>query len=138
MTTNLSTSFRAGILQGLMIAALILVAAFGLKHLSPGHISADLTRRLFGILVGVPAAFYANAAPKALSPLTRMRCDPTAEQSIRRFSAWTLVLGVVAYMVAWAIAPIEYAGTLATSLLGAAVLLVLARLAWAMWSPKHV
>ena len=94
--------------------------------------------RTLATLLLLTAALTANAAPKTLSPLTRMRCDPAAEQSIRRFSSWTLVLGVVAYMLAWAIAPIAYAGTLATSLLGGATLLVLARLAWAMWGPKHV
>jgi hypothetical protein len=133
MTTNHPTAFRAGIVQGLVIAGVMLSAAVGLKHLSPEYISPELTRRLLGILLGVPAVVYANAAPKALSPLTRMRCDPIAEQALRRFSGWTLLLGGVAYMVTWAIAPLEHADVVATSLLGAAVLLVVGRLAWGMW-----
>jgi hypothetical protein len=138
MTTNRSTAFRAGIVQGLVIAALMLAATAGLKYLSPGHISPDLTRRLLGVLLGVPAVIYANIAPKALSPLARMRCDPAAEQSMRRFSAWTLLVGGVAYMLTWAIAPLDLASTLATSILGGAVLLVIARLAWSMWRrPTH-
>lgn len=138
MTMHRSTTFRAGILQGLLVATLMLVAAFGLKHSSPTHLSPELAHRLLGILIAVPALIYANAAPKALSPLTRMRCDPTAEQALRRFSGWTLTLGALAYTAAWAFAPLDRASILATSLLGASVLLVIARIAWSMWRRPRI
>jgi hypothetical protein len=137
MTTNRSTGFRAGIIQGLVIAGLMLASAVGLKHLPPGHVSPEMTQRLLRMLIGVPAVFYANAASKGLTPLIQMRCSPAAEQAVRRFSAWTLTLGGVAYMVTWAIAPLGTADVLATSLLGGAVLVVIARLAWGKWSPSR-
>jgi hypothetical protein len=56
-----------------------------------------------------------------------MRCDPAAEQSIRRFAGFSLVLGGLAYIVASLVAPFESAPVIAASLLGASVLLVLVR-----------
>jgi hypothetical protein len=61
-----------------------------------------------------------------------MRGDPVAEQAMRRFTGWSLVLGGTAYAVAWVIAPLENANVLSASLLGAALLLVVARFAWGM------
>jgi FtsH-binding integral membrane protein len=138
MTTNHSTHFRAGIAQGLMLAGLLLGATLGLKLLSPEHISPELKQRLMAILIGLPVVFYANAAPKALKPLTRLRCDGAAEQAFRRFSGWTLLVGGVAYIVTWMVAPLDQASDLATKFIAASVFLVFARLAWTMWSPYDV
>jgi rhodanese-related sulfurtransferase len=112
MTTNQSTHFRAGIAQGLVLAGVLLGTTLVLKLLSPGHISPELSQRLLGLVLGVPVVFYANAAPKALKPLTRMRCDAGAEQAFRRFSGWTLLVGGIAYMVTYAVAPLDQAADL--------------------------
>ena len=118
---------RHGILRGLINASLIILIALALKLLSPDHISPDLARRLLGVLLGAVVMIYANAAPKALSPLIRLRCDPVSEQAVRRFTGWSLTLGGAAYATAWMIAPIESANTIAGCLLGASLLLVAAR-----------
>ena len=92
MTNELPTA-RNSILRGLIIASLIIVIAFALKLLSPQYISPDLATRLLGVLLGAVVTIYANEAPKALTPLLRMRCDPVAEQAMRRFTGWSLALG---------------------------------------------
>jgi hypothetical protein len=133
MTTNRS------IVRGLIIAAVLLSVTYGVKHLAPTYISPTLASRLLGILLATQAVFYANEAPKYLSPMSES-CDASAEQSLRRFSAWVLVVGGLAYAGVWAVAPLQIANMLASSLLGTAVVIVFVRVAWAMLrrSPKHV
>lgn len=113
----------------LIFAGVFLGAAATIRLLSPEHLSRDLGQRLLGVMMGLVVAFYANAVPKALSPLWRMHCDPAAEQAMRRFVGWTLTLGGAAYAVTWLIAPVPLAKVISTSLLGAALLLVVARIA---------
>jgi hypothetical protein len=115
--------------RGLIVAAVFLGLAAAIRLLSPEHLSHDLGQRLLGVTMGLVVAFYANAVPKALSPLILMRCDPAAEQAMRRFTGWCLALGGAAYAVTWLIAPVPIAKIVATSLLGAALLLVVARIA---------
>jgi fructose-specific phosphotransferase system IIC component len=113
----------------------MLIAAAGLRWLAPAYISEELGHRLFGILLGLFAAYYANAVPKLLKPLPRLR-DPAREQALRRFTGWTLVIGAVAYVVAWIVVPIAQANTVAMSLLGTTFLIVLARHLW-VWLGRN-
>lgn len=115
--------------RGLIVAGLFLGAVAAIRLLSPEHLSHDLGQRLLGVMMGLVVALYANAVPKALSPLILMRCDPAAEQAMRRFTGWSLTLGGAAYAVTWLIAPVPIAKVLSTSLLGVALLLVVARIA---------
>jgi hypothetical protein len=132
MTTNESHTSRDSISRGLIVAAFLIGAAYALKRLTPDPVSPALASRLVGVLMGAMVVFFANDVPKALSPLTRMRCDPATEQSIRRFTGWSLALGGLAYMLASLLAPLESAPVIAAGLLGASVLLVLVRLGRAM------
>jgi hypothetical protein len=126
--TNQLPAPRGAILRGFINAIVIIVIAVALKLLSPNYITPNLATRLLGVLLGAVVVIYANAVPKALSPLIRMRCDPVAEQAMRRFTGWSLALGGLGYAVAWFVAPIGSANTIAVCLLGASVLLVLTRL----------
>jgi hypothetical protein len=125
--TNQFPASRDGIQRGLINASFIILIAVALKLLSPDHISPDLATRLLGVLLGAVVTIYANDAPKALTPLLRMRCDPVAEQAMRRFTGWSLALGGIGYAAAWIFAPIDSASTIAICLLGASMLLVVAR-----------
>jgi len=116
--------------RSLITAALILVTSAALALASPTYVNADLAQRLFGVMLGAVVVLYANAIPKALIPLARMRCDPATEQGLRRFTGWALVLGGVGYAMAWLFAPMTSAWILAIALLGTALLVVLLRYAW--------
>ena len=131
-TTNPSHEARSMIVRSLIMAALFVGAAYALKRLTPGYLGQELSGRLLGVLMGMVVAAYANTAPKALTPLVQMRCDPAAEQRIRRFAGWTLTLGGVAYAAAWLVAPYASAGPVATTLLAIALVLVIVRLTWAL------
>ena len=131
MTTTQSPTARASIVRALIVAGLFLAVMAALKLLTPDHLSRELANRLLGVMLGVVVVFYANAVPKALTPLARLRCDPVTEQALRRFTGWSIALGGAAYALAWMMAPIESADIIATGLLGAAMLLVIARLGWA-------
>ncbi len=130
MTTDRSQRSRAAISRALITAGVLLGVSLALALLSPAHLSEGSARRMLGVLLGAVVVIYANAVPKALSPLLQLRCDPAAEQAMRRFTGWSLVLGGAAYAVAWVIAPLANANALSASLLGASLLLVVARLAW--------
>lgn len=124
-----SSSSPAGIKRGLIVAGLLILAAGVLQLLSPGYLSRDVELRILGILSGAVVLIYANLVPKALTPRMSVCGDPIVEQSIRRFTGWTLALGGVAYAVVWMIAPIHYATALSVSVLAAAALLVVIRIA---------
>ena len=113
--------------HNLLAASLFLAASAALALLSPAYISKVLAHRLFGALSGFVVAAYANALPKALTPIARMRCSPVAEQALRRFAGWSLVVGGVGFAVAWLLAPIGVAASIAMAVLGAALLLVIVR-----------
>lgn len=132
MTTNRSNASRTSILRALLLAGLLLAGSAALELLWPDHLDPDLARRLWQVMMGAVVVVYANAAPKALSPLIRMRCDPATEQAVRRFAGWSLTLGGAGYSLAWMIAPMKVADVLSTSLLATALLLALLRGAWAM------
>jgi len=122
--------------RSLITAALILVSSAALALASPAYLSADLAQRLFGIMLGAVVVLYANAIPKALIPLARMRCDPATEQGLRRFTGWALVLGGMGYATAWLFAPMTSAWILAIALLGTALLAVLLRYAWVVYAKR--
>ena len=124
-----SQSSRAGIKRGLIIAGLLILASLVLQLLSPSYLSRDLELRIFGILSGGVVLIYANLVPKTITPRMKACGDPIVEQSIRRFTGWTLALGGVAYAIVWMIAPIQYATALAVSVLGVSVMLVATRIA---------
>ncbi len=127
MNTNRSQTSRA-IGSSLIIAGLFLQASIALKWLTPDPLSAEMAHRLMGVLMGALVVFYANDVPKSLTPLVRMRCDPAAEQALRRFAGWSLALGGAAFAAASLLAPFENANAIAVSALGSSVLLVIARL----------
>ncbi len=118
------------IVRGVIVAALLLAAAAAVSWVSPRYIDAEWHRRLFGVITGCVVLLYANAVPKALVPLARLR-NPVIDQAMRRFAGWALVLGGVGYILAWLIAPIAAAWWVAAALLGTAVVVMIARLAWA-------
>jgi hypothetical protein len=119
----------AEIRRGLIVAGAFLGASATLKLLSPDHLGPEFATRGVGVLMGLIVAGYANATPKTLAPLARMRCNPATEQALRRFVAWSLTLGGLAYAGAWLVAPLEIANVLATSLLATSMIFVIARLA---------
>jgi hypothetical protein len=128
MTTDRPRTSRASVARGLLVAAALLGASLALKRLAPAHPNPDAARRILGVLLGAVVIGFANAVPKALPPLLGTRCEPAAEQAMRRYTGWSLTLGGAGYAAAWAIAPLAYANVLAATLLGTALLLVVFRL----------
>ena len=134
MTTNRS---RAPITRGLIIAGALLGAALALRVLTPAHVDPETARRILGVLMGVVVIVYANEVPKLLPPLRRLKGDPAADQAMRRFTGWSLVLGGAGYAAAWASAPMAYANPLAGTLLGAALLLGVLRIGQRTSTPSR-
>lgn len=120
--------------RSLLVAAIFLLTAVVLNELRQRQlVSAEMVMRLMGMLMGSAVLVSANAIPKRLVPLARLSCAPAREQTLRRFAAWALVLGGLGYTLAYALAPIAIATTLAICLLAPAVLVVggiTARCAW--------
>jgi hypothetical protein len=120
----------------LLIAALYLLAGMVFKELRQHELlSPDGALRSMGVLMGLVIVVSANAIPKRLVPLARLSCEPARDLTLRRIGAWALVLGGLGYTLAYALAPIGIASTLAIGLLSPAVLVVLALIARCAW--KH-
>ncbi|MFC4930204.1 hypothetical protein [Massilia sp. GCM10023247] len=100
-------------------AAFILAASLVLRWAAPAWLGEEMARRLLGVLLGLVVVVYANAIPKSLVALARLRCSPAREQAARRFAGWSLVLGGLGYMAAALLAPLA-----SMHLVGGAILAV--------------
>lgn len=118
----------------LPVAALYLLTSIVLSALRQHEmVSAETSIRLMGMMMGAVVLVTANVIPKRLVPLARLSCAPSREQTLRRFAAWTMVLGGLGFTLAYALAPIAIARTLAMCLLAPAAIVVVgiqARCAW--------
>ena len=127
--------------RSLSLAALYLLTAVVLNALRQHDVVSNETAvRLMGILRGSVVLVLANAIPKRLVPLARLSCDPAREQTLRRFSGQVMVLGGLGYTLAYALAPLAIASTLAICLLEPAGLVVagiMAHCAWARHSARR-
>jgi len=127
MTMPQSDQERRPIRRALSLAAAFLALSAIANTLSPAYLPADAMQRLVGAATGALATYYGNAAAKQLPPLGAMRLDPVVEQAVRRFTAWSITLGGMAYTLAWLVAPQAHANVVAATALGSAVLLVTVR-----------
>jgi hypothetical protein len=87
-------------------AMLIIAASALLRWVAPDYTGAEMARRLTHVLLGAIVLIYANAIPKSLVALARLRCAPAREQAARRFAGWSLVLGGLGYIAAALLAPL--------------------------------
>ena len=125
--------------RALAVAALYLLAALMLTQLRLHQvISAEAVQRLMGVLMGTVLIATANLIPKRLVPLARVSCDPAREQTLRRFCGRVLVLGGLGYTLAYMLAPIAIASTLAICLLAPAALAVAGVSARCAWNRRGV
>ena len=119
--------------RALWLAAGYLLLTEAIQLLARHGLDAAMAVRLNGLLMGAWVVVWGNAIPKMLAPLDRLTCAAAREQALRRFAGWALVLGGLADMLAFALAPIATAPLLATCLLAPPVVatgIVVARCAW--------
>ena len=79
-------------------------------------------------ILGLFIAFTGNTLPKTLTPLSRLRCDPSRMQAVQRIAGWTWMLAGIGYAFVWLVAPIEVAKPASTALVVAALLIVLTQM----------
>lgn len=99
----------------LIVGAAAFLSAFGPDDGSRGD-------RIFGAILGIVVAWYANVAPKSLKPFARMHCDPVHEQRARRTTGVALTLGGLGFAAACLFAPSGVAPWMSVTLLGGALL----------------
>ncbi len=131
----MTSSFRnrRPLALALFYAALLVATSVLGRH----YLDAATAVRLNGVTMGVLLVAWANTMPKMLVPLDRLACDPAREQALRRFAGWAMVLGGLGYTLAFALAPIAIAATLAMCLLAPAVVAVAAVVARRAWTRRR-
>lgn len=122
------------LVRALLLAALFLGVTASLTLLP---IDAGMVKRVVGVMTGAMVVFYSNYAPKKLTPLAAMRCNPATEQALRRFTGMSMVLGGLGYMLVWMFVPLEWAVPAAVAVLGGALLLVVIRFLVAATHPAQ-
>jgi hypothetical protein len=131
-------NWNNSVCRSLLVAGMYVLTAVVLTALRQhGVLDAAATERTMGMLMGLVVLVSANLIPKRLVPLARVTCDPAREQALRRFVGWALVLGGLGYTLAYALAPIEIASTLAISLLAPVALVVAGVKANCAWRRRN-
>jgi len=127
---------KSTLARALLGAALYLLVALAIRKLGPSWFAPDTVSRLGGMWIAVPSIVIANALPKKKRvPLDRLACDPAEVQALRRFVAQALVLGGIGFMLAYGLAPLAVANSMAASLLAIALIAVGLRIVWSARRP---
>lgn len=121
-----------------VLAAALLTVTLGFSALDAAGLLGiegnDITRRAYGVGVGVLLVVIGNFVPKQLEPLLEKQCSAAAIQSLQRFAGWVFVLAGLGYAGAWLVLPLGPADTVSTTLCISAVVLVFGR--WMLISAK--
>jgi hypothetical protein len=122
----MSHKLRNGVLiAGLMIGVSLAPTVLHQMGLMPAD-HGETSVRGFNAALGILEVGYASAAAKQLRRLTDIG-DLAAEQSLRRFVAWVLVIGGLLYSTIWLAAPYDLAADLSIGALGSAVAIAVGR-----------
>jgi len=122
---------QSPIARALLGTALYLLVALAIRKLGPSWFAPDTVTRLGGMWIAVPSIVIANVLPKKkMIPLDRIAGDPAQVQALRRFVARALVLGGIGFMLAYALAPLAVANSMAASLMAIALVVVGLRIMW--------
>ena len=113
----------AGLMLSVSMLAVI-AQELALIQAQPG----ELSERAWGLIMGSLIAVYANVVPK--------QAASAAKAKVLRFGGWSLVLGGLGYALAWLLVPLAHANLVACLILGSALTLVLARVAWCYRKPS--
>ena len=122
-----------------LLAASLLTITLGATVASNSGIMGadgdDISRRAFGIAMGMVLVVIGNFIPKRLEPVLEKSISPERLQSLQRFGGWIFVLGGLGYAGAWLVLPIQQADTVSTLLVATSVVLVAGR--WGLLSLSH-
>lgn len=114
-------------LRDVLFALAFLAVAAAFAFLAPERL--ELGQRILGVMGGLAVMFYANAAPKTLTPLAQLE-DPGRSDALNRFIAWSLVLGGLGHALAWIVVPFDRVVVVAVAVLGSSLLIALGRCLW--------
>ena len=126
------------IVLALISAAFLLMVSFGLKYLvSTGQLSADVSERALGVIVGLYLAVTGNYMPKTLYAGATRECDSSKAISLRRFGGWVFVLAGLSYAAIWLTVPIEHAATLSIAVVAGGTSMVVIPFIWLIITRKR-
>ena len=113
------------LVKAVLGAGALITTALVLNNLTAnGHIDGEFSKRAMQALIGLLLVVTGNVLPKKLEPLSEARCDPSKEQTMKRFAGKTFVVAGLGYTFAWLFVPIQYASTVSIVIVGTSVLLV--------------
>ena len=114
-----------------MLAATLLgvVLAFSAADAAEifGAGGTEISRRAFGVMMGIVLIVIGNVMPKQLEPLMENAVGAAKAQAMRRFAGWTFVLAGAAHAASWLILPTGLANIVGMSIVAGALLLLIAR-----------
>jgi len=120
------------LLFGIALAGVIIMLSATLALLRAEEIiSESAGDTLIGFVIGAVLIIIGNRMPKILPELGSIRCDPAAEQSLRRFSGWVFVFIGLGYIGAWVFLGEEHFGRwIAMSIVAIGAAVVILRAHW--------
>ena len=114
------------ILEALFFAALIIGAAFFVKHGQSQGWLEDSAERQAGVIMGIILMWFGNNLPK--TPKKNCgQCSSSQSFSMRRFAGALLMLAGALHSLAWVFAPIDLANYLAMIAVASALLIIILR-----------
>jgi len=126
--TGVNPQIRSALVSAGALIAVALILAL-VKRMD--WLGDDTARRAAGLFGGALLIVTGNFLPKQLGPLAS-KCGASCEQSLQRFSGWSLVLAGMVYCAAWLFAPVEIARPVSMAACAASVVLIAGRILWAL------
>jgi len=119
----------SAILAGSLLAIVLAFSAMDTADIMGGA-GSDMTKRAFGVMMGVVLIVIGNVMPKHLQPFMDNAVGAAKAQAMRRFAGWMFVLAGLGHALAWLILPIAQANLVGMAVVAGAIVLLIVR--WAL------
>ena len=116
------------LLRSVLAAGLLIFVPLLLRLVEAlGVLEFSAARRSIGVTVGIGVLLAGGYFARRLLGLVSLRVGTAVAARILRFASWGVMAGGFGYALMWLAAPLDVANLWASSVLGAALLLVVAR-----------
>ena len=133
MDERKASHFDKAIVGAIVLAGLLLAVSLASGLLEDFNIiTATMSDRGNGVMIGIMLIVTGNAIPKNIKTGSAEKCEFTRGQKMQRFAGWAFVIAGIAYAGVWLFAPLPFTEILPSAFVAIALVLILVRGLWSI------